>query len=116
MERSEMRGYMVTALIAFTIPTLGMATKVGRDEAIADNLNKRLDSLVVLIGEEGKISRANYHKLQEHLEDDHKVVEALAQDYRATHAIVERMEGSVLRTKELVRGYGEDIAVLKSRK
>lgn len=116
MERSEMRGYMVTALIAFTIPTLGMATKVGRDEAIADNQNKRMDEIVALINTNGNISTQNYKELQAHLEDDHKVVEDLAQSYKATEAVVIRMEGTMLRTKELVREYGNDIAVLKSNK
>lgn len=116
MEKSEMRGYIVTALIAFTIPTLGMATKVGRDEAIAANQDRRMDELIVLINTEGHISRQNYKDLQQHLEDDHRVVEDLARRYEATEAIALRMEETLLRTKDLVRAQGQDIAVLKSQK
>lgn len=111
-----MRGYMVTALIAFTIPTLGMATKVGRDEAIADSQAKQMDAILVLIAKQDEASEKRFDKLTLHLEEGHDETDVLAHQVGTLETVVSRMEPKLDTVTILLTKYGEDIAVLKAKK
>lgn len=110
-----MRGYMVTALIAFMIPTLGMATKVGRDEAIAAGQAKQMQEILVLIEKKDRASEKRFEKLAEHLEVGHDETDVLANQVGILESVVSRMEPKLDTVTILLTKYGEDIAVLKAK-
>lgn len=107
---------MVTALIAFMIPTLGMATKVGRDEAIAESQAEQMESILILVEKKDQASKKRVEKLTQYIIEGHNNTSALRSQVGTIETVVSRIEPKLDGVISLQKKYGEDIAVLKAQK